>query len=64
MYELVELQPGQMVFVNGGTTAVGIYALQMAKVLGCEVIATASGKDEEFLRGFDVDEVGSAHCDP
>lgn len=60
MYELVELQPGQTVFVNGGTTAVGIYAIQMAKALGCKVIATASGKNEEFLRGLGVDEVGSA----
>jgi len=32
----------------------------MAKALGCRVIATASGKNEEFLRGLGVDEVGSA----
>lgn len=59
MYELVDLQPGQTVFVNGGTTGVGIYAIQMAKSLGCRVITAASGKNEEFLRGLGVDEVGS-----
>ncbi|KAF9643579.1 NAD(P)-binding protein, partial [Thelephora ganbajun] len=56
MYELVDLRPGQTVFVNGGTTAVGICVIQMAKGLGCRVIATASGKNEEFLRGLGVDE--------
>ncbi|KAF9643570.1 NAD(P)-binding protein [Thelephora ganbajun] len=56
VYELVDLRPGQTVFVNGGTTAVGIYAIQMAKALGCRVIATASGKNEEFLRALGIDE--------
>jgi NADPH:quinone reductase-like Zn-dependent oxidoreductase len=59
MHELVDLQPDQTVFVNGGTTAVGIYAIQMAKSLGCKVTAAASGKNEEFLRGLGIDEVGS-----
>lgn len=59
LYERVNIRPGQTVFVNGGTTAVGIYAIQMAKGLGCKVIATASGRNEEFLLGLGVDEVGS-----
>jgi NADPH:quinone reductase-like Zn-dependent oxidoreductase len=35
-YELVDLQPGQTVFMTGGTTAIGVYAARMAKSLGLQ----------------------------
>jgi len=37
----------------------GIYAIQMAKAMGCKVIATASRRNEEFLRGLGVGKVGT-----
>ena len=58
VYQIGKLEAGQRIFVNGGTTSVGIYAIQFAKALGCRVYASASGKNEEFLRNLGVDEVG------
>ena len=56
VYQVGKLEAGQRIFVNGGTTSVGIYAIQMAKALGCKVYASASGKNEEFLKELGVDE--------
>ena len=57
LYQVGKLEAGQRVFINGGTTSVGMYAVQFAKALGCKVYASASGKNEEFLRNLGVDEV-------
>ncbi len=42
----VNLQPGEILFVNGGTGGVGSAVLQMAKATGAKVITTA-GTDEK-----------------
>ena len=57
LFDIGKLQPGQKVFINGGSTSVGIYAIQFAKAIGCEVHASASGKNEDFLKGLGVDKV-------
>jgi len=41
-----QLQPGEILFVNGGTGGVGCSVLQMAKAIGAKVITTA-GTDEK-----------------
>jgi NADPH2:quinone reductase len=41
-----QLQPGEILFVNGGTGGVGSTVLQMAKAMGARVITTA-GSDEK-----------------
>ena len=41
-----QLQPGEILFVNGGTGGVGSSVVQMARALGARVIATA-GTDEK-----------------
>lgn len=51
------LQPGQHLFINGGSTSVGIFAIQYAKTMGCVVTVTGSEKNEEFLRSIGVDNV-------
>jgi len=56
VYQICKLEAGQRIFVNGGTTSVGIYAIQFAKALGCKVYASASGKNEEFLKSLGIDE--------
>lgn len=61
LYKVGQLKAGQSVFINGGTTSVGMYAVQFAKALGCKVYASASGKNEEFLRNLGVDEVRRNH---
>ncbi|KAF4614751.1 hypothetical protein D9613_003251 [Agrocybe pediades] len=53
---IADLQPDQTLFVNGGSTAVGIFAIQYAKAIGAKVVATASGKNEAFVRGLGADE--------
>lgn len=58
LFSVGQLEQGQNVFVNGGTTAVGIYAIQLAKANGCRVTVTGSGKRKEFLTGLGVDRVG------
>ena len=42
----VQLQPGETLFVNGGTGGVGSAVVQMAKAMGARVITTA-GSDEK-----------------
>ena len=37
-----KIQPGQLVLVMGGSSGVGTYGIQIAKLFGCTVIATAS----------------------
>ncbi|TFK42999.1 hypothetical protein BDQ12DRAFT_710172 [Crucibulum laeve] len=54
--DMAKLEAGQTIFVNGGSTAVGTYAIQLAKAAGAKVVATASEKNEEFLRTLGVDE--------
>jgi NADPH:quinone reductase-like Zn-dependent oxidoreductase len=52
-----KLESEQTVFVNGGSSAVGAFAIQIAKAKGARVVATASAKNEAFLRKMGADEV-------
>lgn len=61
LFDVGKLQSGQKVFINGGSTSVGIYAIQFAKAIGCEVHASASGKNEDFLKSLGVDKVLEYH---
>ncbi|RDB24078.1 Zinc-type alcohol dehydrogenase-like protein C16A3.02c [Hypsizygus marmoreus] len=51
-----QLEAGQTVLINGGSSAVGAYAIQIAKAKGAKVVATASGKNEQFVRNLGADE--------
>lgn len=53
----VKVEADQTVFVNGGSTSVGAYAIQLAKARGAKVVASASGRNEEFVRKMGADEV-------
>ena len=46
VFDRVKLQPGETLLVQGGTSGIGVTAIQMAKALGATVIATA-GSDEK-----------------
>jgi NADPH:quinone reductase-like Zn-dependent oxidoreductase len=61
LFDVGNLKPGKKLFINGGSTSVGIYAIQFAKGIGCEVHASASGKNEDFLKRLGVDEVSVFH---
>ena len=47
------LQPGETLFVNGGTGGVGSSVVQMAKAMGARVITTA-GSDEKVRTALDL----------
>ena len=46
VFDRVKLQAGEILLVQGGTSGIGVTAIQMAKALGARVIATA-GSDEK-----------------
>ncbi|KAG6831298.1 hypothetical protein H0H92_011505 [Tricholoma furcatifolium] len=56
LIDIAKLEAGQTVFVNGGSSAVGAYAIQIAKAKGAKVVASASAKNEAFVRKMGADE--------
>ncbi|KAJ7151182.1 NAD(P)-binding protein [Mycena filopes] len=56
LVEQAHLKAGQTVFINGGSSGVGLSAIQIAKSMGCNVVATASGKNKDTLLSLGVDE--------
>ena len=57
VFEFAQLSPGQSVLIHGGAGNVGGYAVQLAKRAGALVIATASGKDTNYVRTLGADGV-------
>ncbi|MDE1866941.1 MAG: zinc-binding dehydrogenase [Thaumarchaeota archaeon] len=46
-----KIKPGQIVLIMGGTSGIGTFGIQIAKLYGCDVIATASpNKLEQCLK--------------
>jgi NADPH:quinone reductase len=46
VFDRARLQPGETFLVQGGTSGIGVTAIQMAKALGAKVIATAGSDDK------------------
>ena len=42
-------------FVYGGSSSVGQYAIQLAKLSGYKVVTTASKRNHELVRGLGAD---------
>ena len=51
------IQPGQIILVMGGSSGVGSYGIQIAKLFGCTVIATASKDKLGRLQELGADHV-------
>ncbi|WP_261164693.1 NADP-dependent oxidoreductase [Microbacterium sp. Marseille-Q6965] len=51
------VQAGQRVLVHAGAGGVGHFAVQLAKIAGAEVIATASAANADFVRSLGADRV-------
>ena len=51
LFEVAKLkqEPGQSVFINGGSTSVGMYAIQIAKSYGIKVVASTSGRNAKLV---------------
>ena len=57
LHAIAQLEPEQTILINGGSSAVGAFAIQIAKARGAKVVATASGKNEDFVLRMGADEV-------
>jgi NADPH:quinone reductase-like Zn-dependent oxidoreductase len=53
--DLGGLQAGQRVLIHAAAGGVGVLAVQIAKALGAYVAATASGRNQDFLRELGAD---------
>lgn len=55
--DIADVQAGQRVFVNGGSSSVGAISIQISKIKGAHVAASASARNEQFVRQLGADEV-------
>jgi len=51
------LQPGQSVMINGASGGVGVFAVQIAKIMGARVTAVCSHRNAELVTELGADEV-------
>lgn len=51
------LKPGQSVLINGASGGVGVFAVQIAKILGGRVTAVCSARNADLVGGLGADEV-------
>jgi NADPH:quinone reductase-like Zn-dependent oxidoreductase len=47
-----KLQPGQSILVNGSSSGVGIYAVQIAVAMGAKVTGVSSGRNADMVRSL------------
>ncbi|KAF2801090.1 reticulon-4-interacting protein 1, mitochondrial precursor [Melanomma pulvis-pyrius CBS 109.77] len=52
-----KVKKGDKVFINGGSGGCGIYAIQIAKVLGCHVTVSCSTANIELCKSLGADEI-------
>jgi NADPH:quinone reductase-like Zn-dependent oxidoreductase len=57
LFERARLQTGERVLVHGGAGAVGLFAVQLARLHGAHVTATASGHNVEFVKQLGAERV-------
>jgi NADPH:quinone reductase-like Zn-dependent oxidoreductase len=58
------LEPGEQVLVQGGAGGVGIYAVQLAAILGGHVTAIGRSADAKFVRGLGAERFISSDAGP
>jgi NADPH:quinone reductase-like Zn-dependent oxidoreductase len=57
LIDRAKLRDGERVLVHGGAGAVGVFAIQVAKLIGAQVFTTASARHTEFLQQLGADHV-------
>ncbi len=57
LFDHAALAPGDRVLIHGAAGGVGSFAVQFARWRGLQVIATASTRNLDFVRGLGADEV-------
>ena len=61
LFERAQLQAGERVLIHGGAGAVGVLAIQLARLHGAHVLTTASGHDRDFLLQLGAQQVIDYH---
>jgi NADPH:quinone reductase-like Zn-dependent oxidoreductase len=56
LFEQASLVAGQTILIHGGAGGVGVFVVQLARLAGAHVIATASARNRDFLRELGADE--------
>lgn len=46
VFDIARLQPGESLLVHGGSSGIGVTAIQLARAWGCTVLATAGSDDK------------------
>jgi NADPH:quinone reductase-like Zn-dependent oxidoreductase len=57
LFDRLKLQRGERLLIHGGAGGVGIFAVQLARRYGAHVIATASGRNLDFIQSLGAHEV-------
>jgi NADPH:quinone reductase-like Zn-dependent oxidoreductase len=57
LFEHAGLAAGQTVLIHGAAGGVGVFAVQLARWAGAQVIATASASNHDFLRELGANEI-------
>jgi len=56
LFEQAHLVAGQSILIHGAAGGVGVFAVQLARWAGAHVIATASARNQDFLKQLGADE--------
>ena len=57
LYDRAQLRAGESVLIHGGAGSVGVFAVQLARRRGANVIATASSRNLDFVSTLGADRV-------
>jgi NADPH:quinone reductase-like Zn-dependent oxidoreductase len=63
LYDRAKIQSGEHVLIHGGSGAVGVYAIQLARRAGAKIITTASARNRDFLLQMGADRVIDYHAE-
>lgn len=63
LFDRADLRAGQRVLIHGGSGSVGVFAIQLARWRGAEVITTASQRNQEFLLKLGAQQVIDYHTE-
>jgi NADPH:quinone reductase-like Zn-dependent oxidoreductase len=64
LFDTADLQSGQTLLIHGGAGGVGGYAIQLAKLNGARVIATAAVEHLDYVKNLGADVVLDYHAQP
>jgi NADPH:quinone reductase-like Zn-dependent oxidoreductase len=57
LFERAKLQAGERILIHGGSGAIGVFAIQLARRAGAHVVTTASARSFDFLSQLGANEV-------